>query len=60
MDIYKRKGTKYWLADFTVNGQRFRKSTKQTTRARAREVAAELLRQAQRNEAPVRKGWVTI
>lgn len=56
MDIYKRKGTKYWLADFTVNGQRFRKSTKQTTRAKASEVAAELLRQAQRNEAPVRKG----
>ena len=56
MDLYKRERSKYWIADFTVNGQRFRKSTKQTTKARASEVAAEFLRQAQRNEAPVRKG----
>jgi integrase len=56
MDLYKREGSKYWIADFTMNGKRFRKSTKQTTKAKASEVAAEFLRQAQRNEAPVRKG----
>ncbi|WP_158750361.1 site-specific integrase [Acidobacterium sp. S8] len=48
-----------WTADFTVNGKRFRKSTKQTTKAKAGEVAAEFLRQAQRNESPVRKGQMT-
>ncbi len=56
MDLYKREDSKYWVADFTVNGQRFRKSTKQTTKAKASEVAAEFLRQAHRNETPVRKG----
>jgi integrase len=56
MDIYKRKGTKHWLADFTVNGQRFRKSTGATTKAKAMEVAAELLRQARTGAAPQQRG----
>ncbi len=60
MDVYKRKGTKHWLADFTVNGRRFRKSTGATTKAKAMEVAAELLRQAQTGAAPARKGPVPV
>lgn len=44
------------MADFTVNGRRFRKSTKQSTKSKAMEVAAEFLRQAQRNQMPLRKG----
>jgi integrase len=56
MELYRQGGSKYWTADFVVNDRRYRKSTKQTTKARAGEVAAEFLRQAQRNEAPVRKG----
>lgn len=56
MELYRQGKSKYWTADFIVNGRRYRKSTKQTTRARAGEVAAEFLRQAQRSEAPVRKG----
>jgi hypothetical protein len=56
VDLYQQNGSKYYTADFTVNGQRHRKSTKQTTKAKAMEVAAEFLRQAQRNEAPVRRG----
>ena len=56
MELYRQTGTKFWTADFVVSGRRYRKSTKQTTKARASEVAAEFLRQAQRNEAPVRKG----
>lgn len=56
MELYRQGKSKFWTADFVVNGRRFRKSTKQTTKARAGEVAAEFLRQAQRDEAPVRKG----
>ncbi len=60
MDVYKRKGTKHWLADFTVNGQRFRKSTGAITKAKAMEVAAELLRQAQTGAALARKGPIPV
>jgi hypothetical protein len=56
MELLKRSNSKYWIADFTVNGKRYRKSTKQTTKAKASEVAAEFLRQAQRNEMPTRRG----
>lgn len=56
MELYRQKGSKFWTADFVVNGRRYRKSTKQTTRGKAGEVAAEFLRQTQRNETPVRKG----
>jgi integrase len=56
MELYRQEGSKYWTADFVVNGRRYRKSTKQTIKAKAGEVAAEFLRQAQRNESPVRKG----
>ena len=59
MDVYKRKGTKHWLADFTVNGQRFRKSTGATTKAKAMEAAAELLRQAQTG-GPAHKGRMPV
>lgn len=58
MELYKQGKSKFWTADFVVNGRRYRKSTKQITRARAGEVAAEFLRQAQRDELPVRKGPV--
>jgi integrase len=59
VDLYQQNGSKYYTADFTLNGRRNRKSTKQTTKAKAMEVAAEFLRQAQRNEAPVRRGQMS-
>jgi integrase len=55
MELYRQPGSKYWTADFIVDGQRVRKSTKQTTRSKASEVAAEFLRQAQDEEAPALK-----
>ena len=55
MEIYKRKGSKYWLVDFMVDGKRHRKSTRATTRTRAMEVAADLIKEAQAGEAPKRK-----
>lgn len=56
MEIYRRKGSKYWLVDFVVNGQRFRKSTRATTKTRAMEVAADFIKAAQEGDAPVRRG----
>ena len=56
MELYRQKGSKYWTADFTINGRRYRKSTGQTTRARASEVAAEFIRQAECSQQPVRRG----
>ena len=58
LELYQQEGSKYWTADFTVNGRRYRRSTKQTTRAKASEVAAEFLRKAQQDEQPTRKGPV--
>jgi len=46
MELYKRKGSKYWLADFVLDGKRYRQSTRATTRTKATEVAAELIRKA--------------
>jgi integrase len=56
MELYRQPGSKFWTADFIIDGQRIRKSTKQTTKAKAFEVAAEFLRQAQDEEAPAIKG----
>lgn len=56
MEIYKRNGSKFWLVDFVANGKRFRKSTRATTKTRAMEVAAELIKAAQVSMEPVRKG----
>jgi hypothetical protein len=54
MEIYKQAGSKYWTADFFVNGRRVRKSTKQTTRSKAQEVGMRMKDQAQRREEPRR------
>jgi integrase len=55
MELYRQPASKFWTADFVIDGQRIRKSTKQTTKSRASEVAAEFLRQAQDDKAPVLK-----
>jgi integrase len=56
VEIYKRAGSKYWLVDFMVNGQRHRKSTRATTKTRAMEVAADLIKEAQAGGTPKPKG----
>ena len=60
MELYKRKGTRCWLADFTVDGKRYRQSTGATTKTRAMEVAADLIKAAQEGTEPVRKGPAPI
>ena len=56
VEIYKREGSKYWLVDFTVDGKRCRKSTRATTKTRAMEVAADLIKEAQVGGGPKHKG----
>jgi integrase len=56
VEIYKREGSKFWLVDFTVDGKRYRKSTRATTKTRAMEVAADLIKEAQAGGAPKPKG----
>ena len=53
MEIYKQGRSKYWIADFRVNGRRIRKSTKQTKRSAAQEAAMLMLREAQSDPVPV-------
>jgi site-specific recombinase XerD len=52
VEIYKQGCSKYWIADFRVNGRRIRKSTRQTKRSAAQEAAVLMLREAQSD--PVR------
>jgi hypothetical protein len=47
MEIYKQGCSKYWIADFRVNGRRIRQSTKQSKRSAALEAAMLILREAQ-------------
>ena len=56
MEIYKREGSKYWLVDFTVGSKRYRKSTRATTKTRAMEVAADIIKEAQAGVTPKPKG----
>jgi integrase len=50
--IFKRSGSPYYWYDFTFDGQRFRGSTKQTTKAAANQYAAELSTRAREDGPP--------
>jgi integrase len=53
--IFQRSGSPYWWYDFTVDGQRQRGSTKQTTRSAARQYEAELISRAEEGPRSLRK-----
>jgi integrase len=55
MELYRQANSKFWTADFVVDGRRVRKSTKKTTKSAALEVAMEFYRQAQQQQSPARK-----
>lgn len=42
MSVYKRPDSRYWQFDFTIDGNRFRGSTKKTTRTKANTYEAEV------------------
>ncbi len=45
MELFKQARSRFWSVSFIVDGRRIRKSTGQTTKAKAMEVGAELIRQ---------------
>jgi integrase len=60
MEIYRQEGSKFWTADFVVNGRRVRKSTKQTTKTKAQEVGIQMMRQAASGVTPTRSLMPTL
>jgi len=60
VELVKRKNSHCWWYDFTVRGERFRGSTKETNKAAASAKAAQLLAEGQRpainKKAPVLGG----
>lgn len=55
MELYRQAKSKFWTADFVVDGRRIRKSTKRAAKSAAMEVAMEFYRQAQQKQIPARK-----
>jgi hypothetical protein len=63
LDEFMRQGrhvpsvrdSQFWTADFVIDGRRIRKSTKQTKKSVAMEVAMTFYRQAQQKQNPTRK-----
>jgi integrase len=53
MELFKQPRSKFWSVDLRIEGKRIRRSTGQTTRAKAGTVAAEMLRQIEGGTAPV-------
>ncbi len=55
MELYRQGKSKFWTADFILDGRHYRKSTQKTTKSAATEVAMEFYRQAQQKQIPMRK-----
>lgn len=53
MELFKRKNSNCWWYDFTVRGERFRGSTKESSKAAAYAKAAQLLSQIAEDKKPV-------
>lgn len=60
MKLFKKEGSKYWWYDFTVRGERFRGSTKETNESRARKIAALKFAEACENSDPLPKKAPTL
>ncbi len=60
MKLYKKRKSKYWWYDFTVRGERFRGSTKETNESRARKIAALRFADAYDNNDPLPRKAPTL
>ena len=60
MKLFEKEGTKYWWYDFTVRGERFRGSTKETNESRARKIAALKFADACENSDPLPRKAPTL
>ena len=60
MELFKKKNSKYWWFDFTVRGQRYRGSTKETNERRASKIAALRFADACENKDPLPRKAPTL
>ena len=60
MELFEKKNSKFYWYDFTVRGQRYRGSTKQTTRVKAEKVAALKLAEAMEENNPLDRKVPTL
>ena len=60
MELLKKENSKYWWYDFTIRGERFRGSTKETNESRARKLAALKFADAFENSDPLPRKSPTL
>ena len=60
MKVFKKRNSKYYWFDFTVRGERFRGSTKETNQGRARKIAALNFADACENNDPLPRKAPTL
>jgi hypothetical protein len=60
VELYKKRNSKYWWYDFTIRGQRFRGSAKETNESRARKIAALRFADACENSDPLPRKAPTL
>ena len=60
MKLFEKEGSIYWWYDFTVRGERFRGSTKETNESRARKIAALKFADACENSDPLPRKAPTL
>jgi len=60
VDVFKKPKSKFYWYDFTVRGERFRGSTKETNQTRADKVAALVLADAIKGSDPLDKKPPTL
>jgi integrase len=58
--LFEKEDSKYWWYDFTVRGERFRGSTKETNESRARKIAALKFAEACENSDPLPRKAPTL
>ena len=60
MKLFRKRRSKFWWHDFTVRGERDRRSTKETNKTRAEKIAALRLAEAIKNSDPLDKKPPTL
>lgn len=60
MELFKKQRSKYWWYDFTVRGQRYRGSTKETNESRAQSIASVKLAAALQQTDPLNRKVPTL
>lgn len=60
MSVYQRPDSPWWWCEFTIDGQRFRRSTGETTRGKAEKIERRFRREAREELENVARSGVTL